>query len=44
MQMMIQSFLPVKDEFEWHVNNPELSQRENYGLAHYADDLKVQAV
>ena len=33
-----------RDEFEWHVNNPELCLRENYGLAHYADELKVDAV
>ena len=26
-------------EFEWHVLNPEESQRRNYGLAHYADPL-----
>ena len=30
-----------RDEFEWHVNNPELSQTQNYGLAHYADTLPV---
>ena len=28
-----------RDEFEWHVNNPELSQQRNFGLAHYADAL-----
>ena len=33
-----------RDEFEWHVNNPELCLRDNYGLAHYADELKVDAV
>lgn len=26
-----------RDEFEWHVRNPQESQRRNYGLAHYAD-------
>jgi len=26
-----------RDEFEWHVLNPEESQTRNYGLAHYAD-------
>ena len=26
-----------RDEFEWHVMNPELSQKQNYGLAGYAD-------
>jgi NADH-quinone oxidoreductase subunit F len=28
-----------RDEFEWHVNNPEECQKRNYGLAHYADEL-----
>jgi NADH-quinone oxidoreductase subunit F len=28
-----------RDEFEWHVKNPEESQKHNYGLAHYADPL-----
>jgi len=28
-----------RDEFEWHVLNPEESQKRNYGLAHYADPL-----
>ena len=32
-----------RDEFEWHILNPELSQRQNYGLAHYADPLEVVA-
>jgi NADH-quinone oxidoreductase subunit F len=26
-----------RDEFEWHVLNPEESQLRNFGLAHYAD-------
>ena len=30
-----------RDEFEWHINNPELSQKQNFGLAHYADPLPV---
>lgn len=30
-----------RDEFEWHINNPELSQTQNYGLAHYADPIHV---
>jgi NADH-quinone oxidoreductase subunit F len=30
-----------RDEFEWHVLNPEESQKRNYGLAHYADTLPV---
>lgn len=29
-----------RDEFEWHVLNPGLSQERNYGLAHYADPLE----
>ncbi len=32
-----------RDEFEWHVLNPEESQVRNYGLAHYADELAVMA-
>jgi NADH-quinone oxidoreductase subunit F len=32
-----------RDEFEWHVLNPEECQRRNYGLAHYADALTVPA-
>lgn len=30
-----------RDEFEWHVNNPELCLTRNYGLAHYADELTL---
>lgn len=30
-----------RDEFEWHITNPEEAQRRNYGLAHYADPLPV---
>ncbi|MFL5773459.1 MAG: NADH-quinone oxidoreductase subunit NuoF [Flavisolibacter sp.] len=30
-----------RDEFEWHVLNPEESQRRNYGLAHYAEPRVV---
>ncbi len=30
-----------RDEFEWHVNNPELSQTQNYGIANYADPIPV---
>jgi NADH-quinone oxidoreductase subunit F len=29
-----------RDEFEWHVSNPEESQIRNFGLAHYADPLE----
>lgn len=28
-----------RDEFEWHVNNPELCLTQNYGLANYADPI-----
>jgi len=30
-----------RDEFEWHVENPEECQRRNYGLANYAKELAV---
>ena len=30
-----------RDEFEWHVLNPQESQTRNYGLAHYADEIHV---
>jgi NADH-quinone oxidoreductase subunit F len=30
-----------RDEFEWHVLNPQESQQRNFGLAHYADPLEV---
>ena len=30
-----------RDEFEWHVMNPELCLTENYGLRHYADEITV---
>jgi NADH-quinone oxidoreductase subunit F len=30
-----------RDEFEWHINNPELCKTSNYGLAHYADPIHV---
>jgi NADH-quinone oxidoreductase subunit F len=32
-----------RDEFEWHVNNPDLCLTENYGLRHYADEIHVPA-
>ena len=32
-----------RDEFEWHVKNPDESQKRNYGLAHYADPIHVPA-
>lgn len=32
-----------RDEFEWHVNNPDLCTLQNYGLAHYADPVYVPA-
>ena len=30
-----------RDEFEWHVENPQECLVRNYGLAHYADPLTV---
>ncbi|MGN6569360.1 MAG: NADH-quinone oxidoreductase subunit NuoF [Flavipsychrobacter sp.] len=33
-----------RDEFEWHILNPEESQTRNYGLAHYADPIHVPTV
>lgn len=30
-----------RDEFEWHVLQPEEAQTRNFGLAHYADALEV---
>lgn len=30
-----------RDEFEWHVQHPELAQQQNYGIAHYADPLVI---
>ena len=32
-----------RDEFEWHVTNPDDAQRRNYGLANYARPLEVVA-
>lgn len=32
-----------RDEFEWHIKNPEESQRRNYGLAGYAEPRAVVA-
>ena len=32
-----------RDEFEWHVENPQECLVRNYGLAHYADPLTVPA-
>ena len=32
-----------RDEFEWHVLNPEECLTRNYGLAHYADEREVMA-
>lgn len=32
-----------RDEFEWHVLNPDESQRRNYGIANYAKPLEVVA-
>lgn len=33
-----------RDEFEWHVKNPELAQTQNYGIAHYADPIHIPQV
>lgn len=33
-----------RDEFEWHILNPEESQKRNYGMAHYADPIHVPTV
>lgn len=33
-----------RDEFEWHINNPELAQTQNFGLAHYADPIHIPQV
>ena len=30
-----------RDEFEWHVTHADEAQVRNFGLAHYADELKV---
>lgn len=32
-----------RDEFEWHILNPDEAQKRNYGLAHYADPIHVPA-
>lgn len=32
-----------RDEFEWHIYNPDEAQRRNYGLANYARPLEVMA-
>jgi len=32
-----------RDEFEWHVMNPEECQKRNYGLAHYAEPLEIKS-
>lgn len=31
-----------RDEFEWHVNNPQECLTRNFGLAHYADEYVMQ--
>ncbi len=33
-----------RDEFEWHIYEPQEAQRRNYGLANYAKPLEVAAV
>lgn len=32
-----------RDEFEWHITHKDEARKRNYGLAHYADPLEVQA-
>jgi NADH-quinone oxidoreductase subunit F len=32
-----------RDEFEWHVTNPDEALNRNFGLAHYADPIEVAA-
>ncbi|WP_392436828.1 NADH-quinone oxidoreductase subunit NuoF [Cruoricaptor ignavus] len=32
-----------RDEFEWHILNPELCRTQNYGLAGYADPISAVA-
>ncbi|WP_313567094.1 NADH-quinone oxidoreductase subunit NuoF [Empedobacter sp.] len=31
-----------RDEFEWHINNPEECLMRNFGLAHYADPIEIK--
>lgn len=31
-----------RDEFEWHINNPEEAQKRNYGLANYAEPRVIE--
>ncbi|MFV0187785.1 NADH-quinone oxidoreductase subunit NuoF [Empedobacter falsenii] len=31
-----------RDEFEWHINNPEECLTRNFGLAHYADPIEIK--
>jgi NADH-quinone oxidoreductase subunit F len=33
-----------RDEFEWHVLNPDECVKRNYGLAHYAEPLEMATV
>ena len=33
-----------RDEFEWHVTNPNACLLRNFGLAHYADPIHVPEV
>jgi NADH-quinone oxidoreductase subunit F len=30
-----------RDEFEWHINNPEEAMVRNFGIAQYADAIEV---
>ncbi len=33
-----------RDEFDWHVDNPQESQIRNFGLAHYADEIHIPVI
>lgn len=33
-----------REEFEWHITNPEEALTRNYGLANYAEPRKIEAV
>jgi len=33
-----------RDEFEWHVLNPEEAQVRNFGLAHYTDAIETATI
>jgi NADH-quinone oxidoreductase subunit F len=33
-----------RDEFEWHIKNPELSQTQNFGIHTYATPREIPTV